>query len=155
MSTTTTNRPAAGVIEPRNLINPNLFDQLATRISDEHQMPIEHAERVMEQALGFLYTCALNPDAALSPSPQVDIAWHAFILHTRPYAEFCETVAGRFLHHVPDDGDDGDSAEAAQRIGLTLDAMRAADLPVDAELWLTNGKCSQCYAGCASDPRRV
>jgi hypothetical protein len=35
------------------------------------------------------------------PSKAVDDAWHAFILSTRAYDEFCEKAFGRFLHHTP------------------------------------------------------
>lgn len=31
----------------------------------------------------------------------VDDAWHAFILDTPAYAEFCRDALGRFLHHRP------------------------------------------------------
>lgn len=39
---------------------------------------------------------------AVSPSPEVDALWHAFILDTRVYAAWCEERYGRFIHHVPD-----------------------------------------------------
>ena len=32
----------------------------------------------------------------------MDKGWHAFILHTADYAEFCDRVARRFIHHLPD-----------------------------------------------------
>lgn len=35
------------------------------------------------------------------PSKAVDVAWHEFILFTRPYHQFCRTALGRFLHHTP------------------------------------------------------
>ncbi len=35
------------------------------------------------------------------PSQIVDDAWHAFIVDTRAYAEFCRKAFGRFLHHTP------------------------------------------------------
>jgi hypothetical protein len=34
------------------------------------------------------------------PSRVVDVAWHAFILSTHRYAEFCKNGLGRFLHHT-------------------------------------------------------
>jgi len=34
-------------------------------------------------------------------SPVIDEVWHAFILHTREYAEFCQSIFGRFVHHAP------------------------------------------------------
>jgi hypothetical protein len=155
MTTETTNRPAGDVIEPRNLINSNLFEQLTTRIADEHQIPAARAEQIMEQALGFLYACALNPGQALSPSPQVDIGWHTFILHTRAYAEFCETIAGRFIHHLPDAPGQRDKAASVARLGHTMQAMRQAGVPVEPDLWLLPADCSQCYQGCVDDPASI
>jgi len=35
------------------------------------------------------------------PSQVVDVAWHAFILSTRTYEEFCQNAFGPFLHHMP------------------------------------------------------
>ncbi|WP_100772187.1 glycine-rich domain-containing protein [Rhizobium sullae] len=32
----------------------------------------------------------------------VDELWHTFVIFTRDYAAFCDAVAGRFLHHVPE-----------------------------------------------------
>lgn len=32
---------------------------------------------------------------------QVDPFWHAHILHTRQYSQFCDDIAGRYLHHEP------------------------------------------------------
>lgn len=31
----------------------------------------------------------------------IDEMWHLFITYTVDYSEFCETMFGRFLHHVP------------------------------------------------------
>ena len=38
------------------------------------------------------------------PSKLVDECWHIFICDTRKYAQFCEAVFGRFLHHEPPNG---------------------------------------------------
>lgn len=35
------------------------------------------------------------------PSRAVDALWHAFILDTRAYDEFCRVAFGHFLHHIP------------------------------------------------------
>ncbi len=35
------------------------------------------------------------------PSKVVDTLWHAFILHTRAYENFCQQAFGRLLHHTP------------------------------------------------------
>ncbi|WP_214110362.1 hypothetical protein [Acrocarpospora catenulata] len=44
-----------------------------------------------------------EPGVGLAPSERVDIGWHTFLMYTRDYAAFCQTVAGRIIHHQPDD----------------------------------------------------
>jgi hypothetical protein len=36
------------------------------------------------------------------PSRAVDYAWHAFILDTAAYRDFCDQAYGRFLDHIPE-----------------------------------------------------
>lgn len=137
----------------REPIDPALFARLSARVTADEDVDAGTADRIVGQALAFLQVCALNPDARLAPSKTVDAGWHAFLLHTRGYSEFCHRIAGRFIHHRPDEGDNEDGAAAVE---ATVAAMRAAGLPVDAELWTCgakcNGTCSQCYAGCVDDP---
>jgi hypothetical protein len=95
--------------------------------------------------------CACYPDGHLSPSETVDTGWHAFILHTADYAEFCQRIAGRFIHHRPNGH--RETASEQQAIGVSITAMREAGLPVDPSLWVPRAKCSQCYQGCADDPK--
>lgn len=35
------------------------------------------------------------------PSKVVDSAWHAFILHTRAYEDWCQAAFGKLMHHTP------------------------------------------------------
>jgi hypothetical protein len=50
----------------------------------------------------FFLACARSDRAFVAmPSRAVDSFWHAFILHTRAYADWCELTLGRFLHHTP------------------------------------------------------
>ena len=52
----------------------------------------------------FLRFCVLkyhNPDQIFPPSAEVDSFWHAFILHTMDYHDFCEKHFGAYLHHTP------------------------------------------------------
>lgn len=41
-------------------------------------------------------------DSLGMPSTLADDAWHAFVLCTKDYAEFCERFFGRMIHHYPD-----------------------------------------------------
>ncbi|MBR7827572.1 hypothetical protein KDK95_14735 [Actinospica sp. MGRD01-02] len=133
----------------RSLVDPVLFDRLSACISFERGMDRPTAERVMDQALAFLGTCAVHP-VSLAPSKAVDIGWHTFVLHTLDYAAFCNRVAGRFIHHIPTD----DENEAAERTApcKTTAAIVAAGYVVDAPLWEGAANCSQCKDGCHDDP---
>jgi hypothetical protein len=115
------------------------------------------AERIMEQALAFLAACARNPGTRLAPSQEVDKGWHAFLLFTADYAEFCDRVAGRFIHHLPTEP--GEESDQGQAVTATVAAMRAIGLHVDSTLWgLVPGctsDCHQCHAGCHDSPQRV
>lgn len=47
----------------------------------------------------FLVLCALNPKAAYGMLEPVDHLWHEFIIFSRHYVNFCEKVAGKYIHH--------------------------------------------------------
>lgn len=50
----------------------------------------------------YFHLCRVAGNTMVSmPSQAVDEAWHAFILFTRQYEEFCQLALGRFLHHTP------------------------------------------------------
>jgi hypothetical protein len=133
----------------RSLLDPVLFERLSVRIAFEHGMDRPMAERVMDQALAFLGTCAVHP-VPLSPSKTVDIGWHTFILHTQDYGAFCDRVAGRFIHHIPTDGEH--LADGPPAPWETTAAIVAAGYVVDAPLWERAANCSQCKDGCHDDP---
>jgi hypothetical protein len=173
MVTTTADRVSRpenprGLLDPRDLITTVLFDRLAGRISHDRRVERDYAERILSQTLAFLATCGRSPNTRLSPSATVDIGWHTFVLYTREYDQFCRRVAGRFIHHVPDDDQAGlgecdteipsecpiakepkGTTSAVQSIDATADAIAAAGWPVDRDLWKRSGECT---GDCASDP---
>ncbi len=139
----------------RALVSGVLFDRLVDRIVAEERLDRGLAERVVDQALAFLAACARNIGSRLAPSDMVDIGWHTFVLHTRDYADFCDRIAGRFLHHVPTSvGDLETSGEAAHAtLVRTMTAIERAGYAVDPALWPAVGdNCSQCKNGCTDDP---
>jgi hypothetical protein len=67
----------------------------------------------------YFHACRLANGRFVSmPSKAVDDAWHAFILSTRAYREFCAGAFGRFLHHTP--------AEAMRTPTLAGEGIRRA-----------------------------
>lgn len=57
---------------------------------------------VLEGLRDYFYICnKAKRKMVAMPSQVVDVAWHEFILFTRPYQSFCKKAFGRFLHHTP------------------------------------------------------
>ncbi|MET7640417.1 hypothetical protein [Streptomyces sp. NPDC005438] len=143
-----------------SLVDPELAARLTSHIRGEFpQLPEGYPERILEQALAYLKACAGSPGSVLSPSPLVDIGWHTFILHSREYSEFCDEVAGHFIHHVPENESNpppGDPDEIRRR---TMKAIEECGYRVDPELWASlDHKCKGgggpggpgggCHQGC-------
>ncbi|WP_455360035.1 glycine-rich domain-containing protein [Streptomyces sp. SYSU K21746] len=123
----------------RTLIDAELFDRLVVFLEHEEGLPRPVAERVMDQALAFLAMTAHRNDVPLSPSKRVDPGWHAFVLHTREYAAWCQQYAGRFIHHNPFKGRRLRDGVAITR---TVQAIEDAGFVVDHELWGTAASCN-------------
>lgn len=135
----------------RSLISDALFVRMVDRIAAERNVQLDLAERILDQALAFLGTCGRDHAAPLAPSALVDIGWHAFILHTHDYADFCQRIAARFLHHVPTEANE--SATARDTLVRTVTAIQRAGFAVDHELWRGDaGTCTGCHNGCHDDP---
>ena len=75
--------------------------KLKSRIMIEASVDENGADKILNETLNFLDYCAENPEGNNIPSKSADIGWHVFILHTADYAEFCNKLAGRFIHHNP------------------------------------------------------
>lgn len=111
-------------------------------------MPHDLAERILDQALGYLKLASSKPEGHYSPSPLVDIGWHTFILYTREYGKFCrDLTGGRFIHHEPTD-EEGVPNLSSGPLG-TMQAMRELGIVVDEPLWahMHAGDCSNCNGG--------
>lgn len=150
--------PAQARTEARTLVSDEMFARLEGRIAADHpELAKGMAARIVDQALAFLAACA-TATRPLAPSELVDIGWHTFILYTREYAAFCTRIAGRFIHHEPDDapGDGWPTAPQSNPLVAAVTAIKAAGLIVDAELWNlgADGNCTQCHAGCHDSPTR-
>lgn len=136
--TLVTEQAAVVAKRPRDLVSPETFGKLADFLVTRHRVTCRYAERVIEQTLVFLKAVADNPDIRLVPDVSVDPGWHAFIEHTVEYAEFCDRVAGRFLHHVPIMIEDISSGAAMAR---TIPALHTTGYAVDMEFWSTGESC--------------
>jgi len=119
-------------LDARSMLPSGLYDRLAGRLEQEHGHQREKACCIVDETARFLTLCATYPDTAFAPSVLVDQGWHAFILYTRDYAEFCDRIAGRFLHHQPTDGAAGERPPTARD---TVEFMQRAGIGYNAAMW--------------------
>jgi hypothetical protein len=87
------------------------MSDIVARYAKEKQIPLDVAREHEQELKRFLALCAIKRDAAYGMAGPVDDLWHTFIIFTREYESFCRSVAGFFLHHVPNTNkSSGDSA---------------------------------------------
>ncbi|MEU3695548.1 hypothetical protein AB0E75_07940 [Streptomyces griseoviridis] len=115
------------------LIADEQFAKVRGTVMDANPyMEKEVAGRVVEEGLKFVAACAKNPGIGLAPSRIVDEGWHALILHTAMYAELCERLGDRFVHHYP--GYDPTNYDPPI-LDRTRGAIAALGWVADPELW--------------------
>jgi len=140
--------------DARTLISTELRETLVDNMRAKFpQLTEEKAARGVGQMLAFLAACAYS-EKPLSPSPLVDDFWHAFLLHTKAYREFCEENFGRFLDHQPGYLDPEEHGGGKVLRARTVDAITLAGYEIDLEFWpeLDLAECSQCHANCSDSP---
>lgn len=76
--------------------NPGVQQVLAEQLKVDPQTAHDQFQRM----LTYLDTAVSG--VPTSPDPETDVAWHAFILRTREYTEYCRQRFGRYVHHEPD-----------------------------------------------------
>lgn len=74
--------------------------EFVERLKDKLSLTHEEAGVLFVDMKKFLYMSA-NRHGQWSPPPQIDVAWHEFVLYTKDYANFCSKMFGRFMHHIP------------------------------------------------------
>ncbi|MFK4100824.1 glycine-rich domain-containing protein [Streptomyces sp. NPDC019531] len=149
--TETTKRP---LIDARSLISDEMRATLIANMCDKFpQLTEEKADRGVGQMLAFLAACDYS-QRPLSPSPFVDDFWHAFLLHTKAYREFCQENFGRFLDHQPGYLDPEEHGGGKALRARTVDCITLAGYEIDMEFWpeLDLADCSQCHANCSDSP---
>ncbi len=106
--------------------------RITARISKDHGIPPDRAERILNGTMGFLQLSAHNPGHSFTPSADIDKGWHTLLLYTRTYRELCYKLGNKFIDHEPSDG-----KIRVQRGGSanTVKFMLENQIPFDQELW--------------------
>ena len=84
--------------------DPNSELMFSERLARDHGWSAEYARRVIEEYKRFVFL-AMVAEHEVTPSHDVDEAWHLHLIYTRSYwDELCRKILGRPLHHVPTRG---------------------------------------------------
>src|SRR5918992_2704026 len=75
-------------------------EAVVARIQADAGVDRDTARAWFNEMLVFL-DLAAGSKKLISPPEPVDVAWHAFILHTRDYEAYCRERFGRVIHHEP------------------------------------------------------
>ncbi|QLE74485.1 hypothetical protein FGW37_25390 [Streptomyces rectiverticillatus] len=147
-------RPA---VDAGTLVSAELRDTLAADVRAKYDhITADMARRGVGQMLAFVAASAASAKP-LSPSPLVDDFWHAFVLRTKAYADFCHEAFGKFVHHQPGFLDRQEHGGGKGLRARTVEAIHAAGYLLDPEFWpeLDIADCSQCHANCHNSPKHA
>lgn len=103
------------------------------RLADENRWTRGFALRVVAEYRRFLCLTQVAGHV-VTPSREVDAAWHLHLTCTRDYRAMCEALFGRFLHHEPSKGGGEQLAHYQDLYQRTLESYRQAfgeDPPAD------------------------
>lgn len=75
---------------------------LITNTFARRQPEFANQAKILEmECKRFLYLAMVVPHLEHAPTKPIDEYWHMFVLFTREYTAFCNTLAGRYIHHKP------------------------------------------------------
>ena len=108
------------------------------RLARENGWTIGKAVRVVGEYRRFVFL-AMTAGHAVTPSEDVDQAWHLHLAYTRDYWQtFCRDVLREPLHHGPTRGGAREAGRYSQQYRQTLAAYAATfDTPPPADIWPT------------------
>jgi hypothetical protein len=88
------------------------LESIRDRLTREARVPPEWIDAAILEFRRYVGLRVLGHAELGMYSAAVDEVWHTTLLHTALYADMCDQVLGRFLHHRPADGHEAAGAEA-------------------------------------------
>lgn len=120
---------------------PVLDDKITKAIQSTSITP----QLALEEVLKFLFLIHKH-NTVLTPSLNVDLAWHEFILCTRLYHAFCDQHFGRYIHHSPGGDERENEKKFLNTIRLYSQTFGAPNPLVWGEFAYQEWEASQCGA---------
>ncbi|MCB9942557.1 MAG: hypothetical protein H6851_02875 [Geminicoccaceae bacterium] len=96
------------------------------RLAHENNWSQNHAKAVIGEYKRFIYL-AMRAPHPVTPSQDVDQAWHLHLTYSRNYwEEMCAAILGRPLHHEPTRGGDNEKRRFDEQYKRTLASYERA-----------------------------
>ncbi len=90
------------IVAIQNLDLANIAWKLQQSTSDGAQAWSEkQTEKAVEEYRKFLMLCIIYPEKSIVPTVEADEVWHMHILDTVKYHEDCNSIFGKYIHHIP------------------------------------------------------
>lgn len=108
----------------------------SARLARENSWTPDFSRRVCDEYKKFIYLACISSDF-VTPSAEVDQAWHLHLAYTRSYwQDFCRDTLRRDLHHTPTDGgpEEDEKFRAAYSRTLELYKNEFGEIP-PADIW--------------------
>lgn len=103
-----------------NLDDPTSEFSLSQRLSRENGWSTNYSKRVIEEYKKFLYLSVIERKS-LTPSDEVDQAWHLHMLYTESYwNDLCNEILGMKFHHGPTKGGTKETEKYLDQYNKTL-----------------------------------
>jgi uncharacterized protein (TIGR04222 family) len=103
---------------------PDAQFSFSQRLAREQNWSPLYTQRILTEYKKFAFL-AVVADHPVTPSKQVDQAWHLHLTYTRSYwQEFCPEVLGQPLHHEPTNGGQTEQQKFFTYYQQTLDSYR-------------------------------
>jgi len=103
------------------------------------------ARKLEQEYKRFIALAIAYPEHNLAISSVVDAFWHQHLIHTVEYVEFCERLAGRFLHHCPREAHKADIEDIDEFYLQTLSLYATHFGEPQSDYWPTRAGATQCY----------
>ncbi|MGI9241573.1 MAG: TIGR04222 domain-containing membrane protein [Verrucomicrobiales bacterium] len=121
-------------IESYSPDDPGATFPYSARLARDNRWPTIYAQRVLREYKRFAYL-AMVAGHPVTPSDQVDQAWHLHMIYTKSYwDEFCKGILGSPLHHSPTKGGGTEQGKFIDWYAKTLESYRehfGEEAPVD------------------------
>lgn len=120
------------------------MEEIVARYARNENLSIAEAKEHERELKRFLALVCLMPSGTYVMSGPIDKLWHAFIIHTREYQDFCNKAAGRFIHHAPDRSDgDGRILSASRYMRFLEDYKAVFNEEPPADVWPSPASASE------------